>query len=112
MNSAFFTEEGDMVKNRNKILAMYINRKLFKDLVSSVPVDYALLAINSSQTLRSYIRLLRLFKFYRVKQLLILLRKFAQMKFNLFNLVTYFVMFIFLNHFVACLFFYIGRLQL
>ena len=48
INSAIIdSENGEMVTNRNKILAVYINTRFFKDLVSSLPIDYLLLAVDN-----------------------------------------------------------------
>lgn len=106
-NSTLIHENGVMERNKSVIANNYANHMLVIDCLAAIPIDY--IAIMASGTALAWIRLLRLLKFFRVKEILKQISTFSKLPMKLYPLIVYFVMFIYLTHLAACLFFFIGK---
>jgi hypothetical protein len=106
-NSGFFYESGVFEKNKTIIQITYTNSTLIIDVLAAVPIDY--LALPSTSNSTAWFRMFRLLKFFRVYEILGQISKYSQISMKLYPIIVYFVMFIYLTHFSACWFFYIGK---
>jgi hypothetical protein len=83
---------------------------MFTDIIAAIPLDY--LAILAPQWVGAWLRLLRLIKVGEVTNVLTELTQYSRTSMTMFYLTLYFIMFIYLTHFAACMMFFIGRIQL
>ena len=88
---------------RNKILTQYVHKHLLLDLLSTVPFDYLLLAIDGTRYLRQFIRLLRLLKIYRINEIITLIRKHTSVDQPIFRIFLMSMIYLVLAHWFNCL---------
>ena len=102
---------GNLIVDKQKIWACYVNKKLFYDILFCVPWDYIAYLLQASNSVCAYVRILRLFKVKRAKEFIKIVKQNSKKKMALTNMLVYFITFIYLNHYLACCFFLIGSLQ-
>lgn len=73
------------------------------DIISTVPLDYFLLGIDNTQTLRQYFRILRLFKYYRLFELIRLVRKHTSVDEPIFRISLLFILYLCTAHWFTCI---------
>jgi hypothetical protein len=108
-HTALIGPSGELVVNRSQIAWTYANQFLLSDVVSVLPLDY--LVLGAPFWAVRWVRVIRLLKLVKLHARLRVLSNTLESG-GTFVLSIYFVCFVYLTHFAACLMFYVGRLQL
>ena len=81
----------------------YLSNYFLFDVVSSLPFDYLLLIVEGGSYVRQYVRLARLFKFYRLRELIKVVRSNTGVDEQLFRICLLFFTFLLVIHWSTCL---------
>ena len=81
----------------------YISNYFLLDIVSSIPFDYLLLIVEGGAYVRQFIRLARLLKFYRLKELIKVVKNNTGVDEQLFRICLLFMTFLLIIHWSTCL---------
>jgi hypothetical protein len=101
---------GNVNRSKVKILVAYSQNGLIFDMMAALPLDYIGLALGISQQTRAWFRLNRLLKVKRIVRLARLIHDHSQSVGAYGMLLVYLVLYIYLNHYAACLMFLIGKI--
>lgn len=111
INSATMNEFGNINRKSTEIRTAYLNKYFILDLISIIPADYIALAYHSFQYISAYWRIVRLFKILRIVNLFKLIGNHIGYSSAVSKLMLYFVIYLVMNHYFACGFFYVSRIQ-
>ena len=111
-NTALINENSVVESDIQTIRHTYINAGLFLEVLSAIPIDLIAFYLNTPMWTRSWFRCLRFIKIVRLYRLIHIISPKIKQNFMAYNLTVYLVLYIYLNHFAACIFFYIGKIQL
>ena len=93
-------------------MRMYMTEILLLDIISSIPFDYLLLLVENAHYLRQFIRLLRLFKIYRLREIIKIILNNTSLDEQFLRLCMMFGLYIIIIHWSTCLTIYISLLEL
>jgi hypothetical protein len=108
LNSARLSTDHEMIVIIPEIRKQYVNGGMLTDIIAAIPFEY--FAMAAPQPIQAWVKIHRMLKLVRIIKLFNLVYVHGKASFPLFNLTLYFFMFIYLTHFAACFYFYIGRL--
>jgi hypothetical protein len=88
-----------------------VHRHLILDLLATIPFDYLLSIIDDTPIIR-YFRILRLMKFYRLFELVDIIRQHTTVNVPLFRISLLFITFILMAHWFNCILLLFARWEL
>lgn len=109
--TSIITEFGTYSHSKEEVKREYFKNYFLYDILSIVPSDFICYFLKSQQFVPAYLRLFRLFKYSRVKQLLKVLVKNSGAHFSAIRLAFIMSSFIYFSHLYGCLFFYVAKIE-
>ena len=106
-----FNEKLEITINLEEVFKSYIESRLFLDILSIIPIDYLSKLFTTSQQFIAFCRILRVWKFIKIIDYFNVWRKYYLGKRNFLYIV--FMIFVFINlvHLNACIFYFIGKIE-
>eukprot|EP00347_Sterkiella_histriomuscorum_P000063 403377328 len=97
----------DIEINRLRVIQVHTQNYMLLDIISTIPIDYLLMSSVETQVYCQYLRILRLLKFYRIKELIQLIRRHTSVNEQMFRIVLLFLAFFLISHLFNCILVYI-----
>ena len=109
--TAIITEFGTYSHSWELIKKLYLREYFLLDLLSMLPADFVCYFLNAPYLLTAYLRVFRLLKVRRVVHLLKAMIKNPSQQISKIRLVIIISLLVYLSHLVACIFFYISKID-
>ncbi|CAG9319774.1 unnamed protein product [Blepharisma stoltei] len=110
-NTSLYTEHGTYNSDIDAIRRNYLENYLLMDIISSVPIDFLLIAFDAPRYAAAFFKLVRFFKAKRIWNLLGFLQQHMKSSIILITLIESITLVIYYAHYVACISFYLAKLQ-
>ena len=106
-----FNSKLEITTNLEEVSKNYIESRLFLDALSVIPIDYLSKLFTTSQQFIAFCRILRVWKFLKIVDYLNVWRKYYLGKKNFWYISFMVFVFIYLAHLNACIFYFIGKIE-
>lgn len=110
-NTSILTEHGNYNTDLLIIRKNYLNNYLLLDLVAAIPIDLICTAIGTQQFIPAFAKILRLCKGKRIYNSFKFMQQNTTSSLASTRLVMFLIVTIYFSHLVACISYYLGKLQ-